>query len=808
MNRHYVNAALHSLSRNPVYTVISLLGLAVAFASLLLIGAYVRTELTHDRWVPDYENVYRLHKRFSYRGNELASDTGGPAEGLWLKQDIPEVEAVARLRSRMQKLSSGDVEIFSPVVWADPEIFRVLPLPVMAGDQGSALESADSLVVSRALARRLLGAEQVVGKTVDVDGEPMRITAVLDAPPGPSHLSIDALASGNSQRSGLAVQGGGSADWDSVHTYLRVAPGSIHRVREALPALIDRHVSPSEFRGMPPPERASSVFSYALQPLASLHMEPYRVVGVAPSEMVQPTGNLSLVLALSAIALLILLLAMANFVNIMWVRATQRAVEVGMRKVIGASRWQLVGQFVGESTALAAVGAVIGILIGLLCLPGFGAYVGRDLPPSFLADPALAGGLLLALLLVGVVGGIYPGIVLSSLRPSQILRGPATHAGGVGTLRHALVIFQFAMVIGLVVAVLVISTQVSYLVQKSSGVDSGQLLYVDAGDRCNALKEPVGALPGTLGAACAEKFLLGLDGARVVPASLPDGTPFTFHVLEVGPDALELLGVRLLAGRFPAYLTANPDPPRDGGLDSNGVLVNYAAVRGLGFSSPEAAVGQQAAVVGFGRPQITGVVEDFPSRSLRSAAGPVVFRPGGYAFLLVVKLRGDAIPQTMRDIEQIWKASGPTGPFKAQFHDQYAQRLYEDIAHMKQLCMAFSIIAAFIAAMGIYGLSALAVEHGATGVGVRKTFGARRADILQLLLWRFSAPILAASLLAWPLSYWIMRRWLEGFAHHIDLGPGIFLAASASALVVALAAVIGHALQLSRLRPVVALRHR
>jgi putative ABC transport system permease protein len=186
----------------------------------------------------------------------------------------------------------------------------------------------------------------------------------------------------------------------------------------------------------------------------------------------------------------------------------------------------------------------------------------------------------------------------------------------------------------------------------------------------------------------------------------------------------------------------------------------------------------------------------------------VVFRPGGYTFLLVVKLRGEAIPQTMRDIEQIWKTSGAKGPFKAQFHDQYVQRLYEDVARMKQLCTVFSIIAAFIAAMGIYGLSALAVEHGAAGVGVRKTFGASRADILQLLLWRFSTPILVASLVAWPISYWIMRRWLEGFAYRIDLGPGIFFAASTSALVVALAAVIGHALQLSRVRPVVALRHR
>jgi putative ABC transport system permease protein len=207
-------------------------------------------------------------------------------------------------------------------------------------------------------------------------------------------------------------------------------------------------------------------------------------------------------------------------------------------------------------------------------------------------------------------------------------------------------------------------------------------------------------------------------------------------------------------------------------------------------------------------PPIMGVVDDFPLRSLRETIGPVMFRPAGRPGLTLVKLRNTNIAQTVRDIETIWKSSGNTGPFKSQFHDQYVRRLYDDIARMQQLCTAFSIIAALIAALGIYGLSALAVEQGAAGVGVRKAFGARRSDIMGLLLWKFAVPVLVASLLAWPLSYWAMRRWLEGFAYRIELEPWIFLAASGAALTVALAAVIGHAIQLSRVRPVVALRHR
>lgn len=812
MNRHYVNAALHSLSRSPAYTIISLLGLAVAFASLLLIGAYARTELTYDRWVDGHENVYRLSKTAVFGGNVLASNSGGSAEALWLKQDIPEIEAIARLlpSERPVSLRSNDVEMFTTVVWADPEIFRVLPFPVLLGDHISPLEDADTLVISRALARRLLGTEQAVGMIIDVDGQPMRVTAVLDTLPGPSHLSIDAMASGNSSRSGLAVQGGGKINWGSVYTYLRTAPGAADAVRDALPALIDRHVSAADARIPTPPERMSSVFTYGLQPLSSIHMLPAKDVVVPyTTDMLEPIGDMRLVLALSTIALLILLVATSNFVNIMSARAAQRAMEVGMRKVSGASRPQVIRQFIGESTVLAAAGAIAGVLAGLLCLRGFGAYLDRELAPISLMEPVFAAGLVLCILLPGVLGGVYPGLIMCSFRPAQILRGTATQAARAGVLRHASAILQFSLLIVLVVSVLVIGRQVTFLLQNNFHVDTNQLLYVHVGGRCSdALKDQIAALPGTLGAACVEDSMLSLDNARVVPASLPDGTPLRFHIVNLGPGALDLLGLKPLAGGIPANFSAVPAPQPNAALASSGVLVNYAAVRALGLRSPEEAISWRMPGSLGSPPPIIGVVDDFPMRSLRDPIGPVMFQPAGYTSLLLVRLGGGQVQKTLHDIEQVWKTFGFKGPFRGQFHEQYVQRLYEDVARMKYLCVAFSIIAAFIAALGIYGLSALAVEHGAAGIGVRKTFGASRADILRLLLWKFTAPILVASLLAWPVSYWAMRRWLEGFAYHIDLGPGIFLAASASALFVALAAVIGHALQLSRVRPVVALRYR
>jgi len=808
MTKHYVNAALHSLSRSPAHAVISLLGLAVAFASLLLIGAYVKTELTHDTWVPGYQNVYRLAKSASFNGQHLVSHSGGPAEALWLKNDLPEVQAIARLLPRTQSLRAGDVEIFNTVVWADPEIFDVLPMPLMAGSASSALRDADALVISRELARRLLGTSQVLGRSIEVDGHPMRITAVLDEVPGPSHLAIDVLASGNSTHSGLAVQGGGRFDFDSVYTYLRITPGAMQAARDALPALIDRHTSAADLRGILPPARMSSVFAYELQPLARIHMIPQKDLVVPyTTDMLRPSGDMNLVLALAAIGALIVLVATANFVNIMSTRAVQRGVEVGMRKVIGASRLQLMQQFIGESIALTAAGALVGILAGVLCLRGFGAYLNRALHPSFLIDPLLVTGLLLAVLVVGALGGIYPGLVMSSFRPAQILKGGSMRAARSGAARQASVVFQFALLIALAVAVMVIGRQVAFLVKDNFHVNTDQLLYVHA-PCTDSLRDRIGALRGTLGVACAAESMLGMEGSPPVPASLPDGTPFRYNVVGVGPGALELLGLKPLAGRFVSNSPAEGFALQGGPSALSGVVINQAALRGMRFRTPEEAIGQPMPGSMGAAPPIIGVVDDFPLRSLRQAIAPVMFRPVGRPGLTLVKLRATHIPQSLREIEQIWKSSGNAGSFKAQFHDQYVRRLYEDIARMRQLCATFAAIAAFIAALGIYGLSALAVEQGAVGVGVRKTFGASRSHILALLLWKFAMPVVVASLLAWPLSYWAMRRWLEGFAYRIELTPWIFLAASAAAMVVALVTVTGHAVQLSRLRPVVALRHR
>lgn len=804
VSKLYVSAALHSLVRKPAYTLISLLGLAVAFASLLLIGAYVTSEFTHDTWIPQHEDVYRLGKTATLPGQQVLSSNGsGAVEALWLKQDIPQISSIARLWPRVHELRSGEVRLARTVVWADPEVFQVLPFPVLTGNLDSALETPDTVVISRVFARTLLGTEQVVGRRIEVDGRPMRIAAVLDDLPGASHLSIDILASSRSALSPFAAQGRQRINFGPPYTYFRIAPGSIEAIRAALPALIDRHVSPADVPGIESGGRMSHIFTYELQPVSSIHLmsQKDRLVGET-TDLFAPEGDRNLAIVLAALALLILLVATANFVNIMTARAAGRTVEIGVRKITGATRLQLVIQFIGESTVLATVGALAGITAGLLLLGDFGKFLNRDLVASFATDPLLVACLLAALLFAGAAGGIYPGLVMSSFRPAQVLKGLATHATRAGSLRKLLVVFQFTLLIMLVVAVIVIGRQIAFVLHGNFRVNTDQLLFIHA-PCTDAFRDRVAAVSGTLGVACADRSLLGMEGAAVVPATLPDGTAFRFNVIGVGPGALELYGLKPLAGRFQSEQAAVL--PED---VTPGVVINHAAVRGLRLASPQDAIGMPLPGSLGTPPQIIGVVDDFPLRSLRDAVGPMVFKPARRPSMVVVKLRAADVQQTLHGLEAVWKSAGNTGPFKSQFHDQFVRAQYEDIGRMQQLCTVFSVVAAFIAALGLYGLSALAIEQSAASIGVRKAYGASRSDILRLMLWQFISPVLGASLLAWPLSWLLMRSWLEGFAYHIDMEPWMFLVALALAMIVALTAVIGHALQLSRVRPVTALRYR
>jgi putative ABC transport system permease protein len=824
MLKHYIMAAIRGGYRNFSFTLISLLGLAVAFSAMVLIGAYVRGELTYEKWIPNYENIYRLAKTASFAPQQtLKGDASGPIEALWLKQDIPEVKAVVRMWPEERGLRNGQIEIISTVVWADPELFEVLALPLHAGNPELALADPDSILLTRDTARSLFGTDNVIGKTVEIDRKfTGRITGVLEDFPGASHLELRVIASSRSSHSPFAdPRAPQSIGFGPVYTYLKLSPNSLATVQSSLPSLIDLHVSASDVRGIPPGTKMSTIFTYDLQPIVSIHILPQedRLVPQA-TDMFGAPGDLTVVLALTAVAALILLVAAVNFVNFMLARAAQRSVEIGVRKISGASRVNLIVQFMGEATALSIVGAILGIIVGLIFLPAFGAFLNRHLYFFGPADLILPTSILVLAVLVGCLAGVYPALAMSAFHPVTVLRGLPSSVASAGLLRKALVAFQFTVLIVLVVAVTVINRQTKYVLQNNFSLDTDQLLFIDAECK-DSLRNRIAALPSVRGVSCAERAILGMDGANPVPATLPDGTSFQFHMVGIDAGALELYGLKPLAGRFLEMEAASATSSSAGGAERVaatrnvsglsappfGVVINESALRGLRYGTPQEAIGKVLpGSVGQG-PQIIGVVADFPLRSLRDPIGPLVFRPAYNPTYMIVKLAGQTVGQKLEAIEQVWKDFGNGRPLKSRFYSQFVQSQYEDIARAQQLCTLFSVIAALVAGLGLYGLSALAVRQRAMEIGVRKIYGASREGIVRLLLWQFTLPVLFASLIAWPLSYLLMGRWLQGFAYRIDMVWWMFAAASVLAVLVAAISVLGHAMRLARLQPADAIRH-
>jgi putative ABC transport system permease protein len=502
-----------------------------------------------------------------------------------------------------------------------------------------------------------------------------------------------------------------------------------------------------------------------------------------------------------AIGFVVLLIACINFINLSTARASRRAREVMVRKVAGASRATLVVHFLGESFIYVALAACMALAFTELLLPHVNAFVSGAATLDYTADPALIGWIALGTLLLTLIAGLYPAFVLSSFRPASVVKGLIAHSHGANLTRQILVTLQFAALIALMVSAIVVYQQRSFATRDALRVATDQHLVIRGACR-GALKTELRALPGVRGVACATSSLL--DGSAFSNIRLKDGTQTAVGEAGVETGALELFGLRPLAGRFFAAA--------DAGSRAH-VVINETAVRRFGFASPAAAIGRTIPEEGKEKQpsEIVGVVRDFALFSVEREIGPIVYVAYAanprFPGIVDVKLTGRQIPETLAALDRLWKMTGATEPPDSFFLDDYIQGLYLSVLRFAQAFAVMSGVAVLLACLGLIGLCASATDRRKKEIGVRKAMGAGVAAILRLFVWQFTKPVLWAALIAWPASAFLMNRWLEGFAYHIDLTPWPFVASAAVALVVALLTVSVHSYTVARSKPVEALRY-
>jgi putative ABC transport system permease protein len=801
MIRHIIIAGLRNIAANKLLSAIAIFGLSVGIAIAIMAGLLVRNQLTYEHFIPGHERTYTgISSLMLPDRPPIYNEVSHRDVAALLRLNTPEIAAATRLMAAKIGpngrggviLKRDDVTGAEQIYWAEPNLAEVLPLPVWRGNLKTALQRPDGIVLDRRTAQKYFGSEEVVGRTILLDGYPMTVRAVIeDLPAMGTELVSGIFASSLAPFSAFARDRAAppTAFLLSVQTYLRLRPGAdIAAVKAKVPALI---------------ERLSAGVPRAAGQRLPVAMELRRIDQVNLHEGLHPGARNRLTVT-ALIGLLILFISTVNFVNFLTARAVRRAREVGVRKACGAQRGILVAQFLGEATLTVAFSTALALALSDTLLPMLNAFLETGAVLDYWTSLPLGVTLLLGIGLLGLLAGAWPALVLSVFRPVQALKGTVLQPEGAGMVRGILTGAQFAILVVLVIAAIVVWQQRNYATREALRADIANVVMVR--DACKpAFRAELRKLPGVDAVSCSSRSFL--DGTMKSELIGRQGPIVVDHV-RVDPGIFALYGFTPLAGSLASASLEGDES------DSRGVILNREAARQLGFASPQAAVGQSLPPgLGSKAPptRVIAVVPDFTFVSVEERLHPAAYFPGlsntERGNLVSIRLRpGDPAP-TLAAIDRLWIATGNEGPISRFFLENYMQEQYRNLMRQAQLLTGFSALGVLLACLGLVGLSIAAAERRIKEIGIRKAMGATTPQVVGLLLWQSSLPVLLANLVAWPVAFWLMQRWLAGFAYHVDLQWWVFPAASGAALLLALLTVAAQVMQTARQKPVLALRY-
>ncbi len=799
MFQNYLSVAVRNLRRHPAYSLINIAGLAIGMATCILILLYIQDELSYDRYHPQADRAYRIVDDIESGGQTVQTAGTPTAWGPALKRDFPEIEFLVRMRGTGSAwvVDLGNTIYYErKVIWAEPELFEMFSMPLVSGDPGTALVEPYSMVISEDLAFKYFGADDPMGKVVNLDNRwDFTVTGVMKNIPTNSHMRPDMFVSYTTMN---VTRFRYLGDWEyhlNLYTYIRLRENvSPDEFEAKLPAFLERHAG-DQYR------EAGISLRPSLQPLVDIHLYSNR-----ESEH-EPNGDIRYVALFMAIVFLILIIACINFINLATARSEMRAREVGVRKVMGANRIQLIRQFLGESVLMAGLAAIVAVIMVQFALPGVNEIAGKQLALP-LTDWIVLAALALGTALIGLTAGSYPAAYLSGFLPAVVMKGnPETGKKGLG-MRQALVVIQFSMSIFLLVSAAVIYDQLEYIQTKRLGFDKEHVMVVPITGshqipNTPVLKQRLAGMPGVAGIATTT----GLPGMRVLPIMevRPEGMRPEDHLmmatLHVDENFLDVMNIDVVAGR-------NFSP--DWGTDTTrGVLLNETAVRYLGWGAPADAIGRQFERLSFegvvpGR--VIGVVRDFHLRTIHEEIEPAAIMTSTYHIFVLIRIEPEGISETIGRIEEVWNDVDPRFPLDYTFLDEDFDALYRTDHQLGEIFVVFAFLAIFVACLGLLGLASFSIQQRTREIGIRKVVGSSVSGIVMLLSKDFMKYVLLANVIAWPLAYFIMGNWLQNYAYAAEIRFEWFLAGGVLALVIAWLTIGAHAVVASRRNPVNALR--
>lgn len=786
---NYATLALRTMRRQKIYSFINIAGLALGMACSILILLWVQDELSYDRFHQHASALFRVEEDQYYSGQVFHTAATPFLAANAFVQEIPEVLEASRYSWGFTALlRHGDQAFFeSNGRGVDPSFLRMFSFPFIAGNADNALDQPDAIVLSATLAEKYFGSGNPLGKVLVVNNRHnLQVTGVFADLPQNSSLRFNFLVNVDFENKAI---GRYSENWqsNSIQTYVRVQPGSdVAALPEKLTAILRKNeVQTTEF---------------TLMPLTDLHLHAYGGYG-------RPAGNIQYVYIFAVIAFFVLFIACINFMNLATARSANRAREIGMRKVAGAVRINLIRQFIGESIIMAFLALLLALILVQAVLPLFNSLAGKEISSGVLLSPLAIGGLLALTVITGFIAGSYPAFFLSAFQPVRVLRGTLAVGSKSSGLRRALVVLQFTLSVFLIIGTLVVYQQLHFMRNKSVGYDRAHTLYIsmrgDLNKQFETLKHRLQQHPA----------ILGVSGSRDLPSSIGSNSSgvnwegkdpelrklidYTF----VDVDFVQTLDLKLASGRGFSRQFAT-----DMATDSTAAfLVNQEFEKLMGV---ESALGRQITFLGAKGP-IIGVLENYHHRSVRTSIEPLamIAAPQTYLRFLLIRVAPGQVATALDHVEETWRETATGYPFEYRFVDEDFERMFRAEARMGGLLQYFAILAIFISCLGLLGLAAFTAQQRTSEIGVRKVLGASIAHIVLLLSREFARWVMLATVIAWLLAYFIMNNWLQNFPYRIEIGWQTYLLAGTLALLIAGVTVSTQALKAAMINPVRALRN-
>lgn len=771
MIKSYIKIAWRNLKKNRLYTFVNVIGLTIGVVSCLLIGIYIKEEFSYDRFNKNADRIARVTMDYSNGGPSQKVAVTGTKVGPEFKRNFPEVIDYVRI------LSSGAVVGYQSllfkeksILYADPSLLKIFSFKMLKGDVKKQLNSPDQLIVTESAAKKYFNDADPIGKILKVNDKDFMVSGVAEQAPSASQIKFDfILPFSNLNSSKKEI-------WWSANyvTYLLL------KDKDQLPALQQRitaymkSVSNKELK-----MTGSHYLTYHLEPLTSVHLHSNLPDGL------EPNGSIMYIYILMVVAVLILIIACVNYVNLSIAQSAGRGAEIGVRKVLGAAKQQLFNQFIGESLLVTIIALLMAVLAAFFLLPYFNQVSGKSLHFDVLFDPVVLGILIVCGLVIGFVAGAYPALLLSNAKLSKILKSGFSFTSG-QSVRRSLIIFQFIISIFLIITTIVILQQLSYIHNKDIGYNKSNVIVLPVSynmiNKVDGLKKEIANIPGVESVAAANNEPVNVAWGDALETA--DGKSLTVNALPMDEDFIKTMQLKIITGRdFNRTDLLQMDTTNQYKNFHSAFIINEAAAHALGWT-PEQAVNQTINRNTSGK--IVGVVKDFNFKSFHDPIGPLlIFLDHEQTQDLFVRVSGNNTAAALDKIGNIWKARIPSQPFEYKFLDDDYDALYRTEQRTSVLFTTFSALAIFLACMGLFAITAYAVVQRTKEIGIRKVMGASISTIIVLISKDFLLMVVIATVIASPLAWYMAHTWLQDFAYRITIHWWIFIGAGAVSLIVA-----------------------